>query len=302
MGYSRQLSTTQIQNLYKKLAEKFASGSINESIDTCQTYIKDYYHCYPLLVKICGLYVNHLELMVEATLKQKITSDIIALCQHIIKHSDELLVLQEAKTLLTITYLLSGQPQLALTQLGEQETAVLPNTALRAQCYIILGEPLKAEKSLQIGSFQYLISLVQTLTDYMPLQLHNEALFENIYLRINSISETFNLPELHPNTTIRTHYMAAIGYVQFNKNDLALNCLKRYVSEIKTHLFPIKLRGDDFFTHITAWFNEMNISLDPPRDPAFVKQTLVQSLMHPAFQSLQTNQDFKQLQFELTKI
>ena len=302
MGYSRQMSATQIQALYKSMTESFATLKIDDAIANCRDYVKDYYHCYPLLVKICGLYVNHLDLITDATAKESFIKEIIDLCEHINKHCDDFHILMESKTLISVTYLMSQQPELALKQIGPDEKILLPESSLRAQCYLLLGQPAKAEKSLQIVSYQLLLCLVQSLIDYLPLQMQNQALFEETYRRANLIVEAFNMSNLHPATTTKLYYVAAIGYMQFGQHETALLLLKKFAYDIKQHLFPLKLKGDSFFNLIPAWFEEMHIALDAPRDPVLVKQSLMQSLAHPAFTAIHTHPEFVQIQHDLQQL
>jgi len=302
LGYSRQLNHQQIQNVYKALAEQFATGEIDEALNKSSHYVKEYYHCYPLIVKICGLYLNHLELIVDVDVKQKVLKDIIHLCNHVTKHCDKLSLLQEAKLLLSLTYLFNQQPQLALEHIGEEQTLIIPETSLRAQCYATLGKEAQAQKTLQVGLYQTTLNLMQMLIDYLSLQFNNKEQFEETYKRACAVSDAFNLAKLHPTTHVRLHYVGALGYAQFQQHDIALSLLKRYVKDIKENLFPLQLKGDAYFTQITSWFEEVNISLDPPRDPSVVKQSLIQSLLHPAFQALHSYADFTQLQHDLNKL
>ncbi|MBP8031648.1 MAG: helix-turn-helix transcriptional regulator, partial [Acetobacterium sp.] len=59
MGYSPQLTPEAIKALYHRLADDFASIPFDEVLAECETIIKKYYSCFPLLLQMAVLLVNH---------------------------------------------------------------------------------------------------------------------------------------------------------------------------------------------------------------------------------------------------
>ena len=59
MGYEPQLSKEQIQKIYQDLSEEFVSNSFTETMKKSQELVKKYYSCYPFLLQICVLWINH---------------------------------------------------------------------------------------------------------------------------------------------------------------------------------------------------------------------------------------------------
>ena len=66
MGYSPQLTATDIKNLYHRLADNFAAKPVAEVLAECQAIIKKYYSCFPLLLQMAVLFANHHMLAADA--------------------------------------------------------------------------------------------------------------------------------------------------------------------------------------------------------------------------------------------
>ena len=59
LGYEPQLTKTQIRTLYCQLSERFATDPFEEVLGQCREIIKEYYSCFPLLLQMGILLVNH---------------------------------------------------------------------------------------------------------------------------------------------------------------------------------------------------------------------------------------------------
>ena len=62
MDYQPQMTKEDIRALYKNLSGKFASEPLETVLTECRTIIKKYYSCFPLLLQMGILMINHLEL------------------------------------------------------------------------------------------------------------------------------------------------------------------------------------------------------------------------------------------------
>jgi transcriptional regulator with XRE-family HTH domain len=59
MGYAPQLTKEDIRKLYHKLASRFAAEPFDDVMAECRTLIKKYYSCFPMLLQMSALLVNH---------------------------------------------------------------------------------------------------------------------------------------------------------------------------------------------------------------------------------------------------
>ena len=65
LGYTPQLSKTEIINLYQELALKFTYQPVEDVLQEAENYIGKYYACLPLLLQMSLLYINHYNLLAK---------------------------------------------------------------------------------------------------------------------------------------------------------------------------------------------------------------------------------------------
>lgn len=59
MDYTPQMTKEDIRKLYQKLALQFANAPFEETLAECRSVTKKYYSCFPLLMQMATLLVNH---------------------------------------------------------------------------------------------------------------------------------------------------------------------------------------------------------------------------------------------------
>ena len=62
LGYEPQMSRQAIRIICAKLRKAFAEEPFEQAHDACKRLVRDYFSCYPLLVQIASLYLNHMNL------------------------------------------------------------------------------------------------------------------------------------------------------------------------------------------------------------------------------------------------
>ena len=70
MNYSPQMTGPDIKKLYHKLAKDFSEKPFEEVYEECMAIIKKYYSCFPLLLQMCALLLNHY-MMAESKARQE---------------------------------------------------------------------------------------------------------------------------------------------------------------------------------------------------------------------------------------
>ncbi len=81
ISYTPQMEQEDIKNLYHRLAEAFSEEPFDEVMMECREMIKKYYSCFPLLIQMGVLFINHhmltedtdkrIEMLEEATKRQR---------------------------------------------------------------------------------------------------------------------------------------------------------------------------------------------------------------------------------------
>ena len=59
IGYEAQMSKEQIRRCYAELCRDFAERPFQEVLEKTRTLVRRYYSCYPFLLQVCVLYLNH---------------------------------------------------------------------------------------------------------------------------------------------------------------------------------------------------------------------------------------------------
>lgn len=126
---------------------------------------------------------------------------------------------------------------------------------------------------------------------------------EETIRRIIGIMELYHLETLHPNVAAQFQFQSAIVYAVNEREEEALAALHRFEKCVDRLLETeqIELHGDDYFNQLDAWIDRLPLGSMAPRDKSFIRQSLRESLAHPAFDSIKEQDKFQKLVHRLTK-
>lgn len=283
MGYEPQMTKKDIKKLYHRLSSEFATQPFENVLGECQRVIKKYYSCFPLLLQMAVLLVNHHMLAEEKKRQEAILEEAIELCRRVKIESEDVWLSKDATSLEAACYLMLQQPQAVLDLLGESIRPIPTDYEIVAQAYQAVGNVSKAIEVTQVSMYQHLISLVGATPTYLLLNTDNINKVENILKRALSVAEIYDLDRLHPNTMARTYFMAAHVYGLQGDADKALEMLQKY-ADICSSSFSYSLHGDSFFDAIDGWFADFDLGAEAPRNEALIKESMLQSVLsNPVF-------------------
>lgn len=296
IGYSPQMTKEDIKKLYHRLSSEFSSQPFDEVLAECRAIIKKYFSCFPLLLQMVILLVNHHMLAKEKETQEKLLQEIIDLCVRIKTESDNVWLSKQANSMEAMCYMILQKPQEVLALLDETTKPILSDETILANAYYMTGNFQKAKEILQVNTYQHLLSIVGASPTYLLLHIGETAKFEEILKRILSISDTFELDILHPNVAVQLYLAAAQGYATQGNLEKALKMLNKYADICTLSFFPIKLHGDAFFDCINEWFGEFDLGTTPLRDEKLVKESMIQAIItNPAFSVLSEQPKFKSI-------
>lgn len=307
IGYEPQLSKEQIRKLYTELSEDFSCLPFEEVMDKSRALTRKYYSCYPFLMQICILWLNHYMLAGDVQAQHKILCEAKALSSHIIEDCKILPLCNDAVTLKAMLDMLLGNATDALDSLTSVYNPVLlsnQSDAILIQAYAMAGQTEEAKNQAQISMYMHMLSLVGTSTYYMSLNAASLDICEATMKRMDSIIKAYNLEYLHPNTTAGYHYQAAIVYAINNLTDSALTQLDNYAGNVISLLSNgnYKLHGDDYFTRLEVWFEQLDLGINPPSSPKTVADSLMTTLENPVFAPLKDSDRFQSIRRRLEKL
>lgn len=308
IGYTPQLSKEQIQNLYQKFCKKFAECPFEEVMSETQGYVKRYYSCYPFLLQICILWLNHCNMAKNGERQTEICLSIDRLCGHIKSNCKDIRIHGNAVVLQALIYFQTGRIQEIVDEL---ESFSAPNqfrnqsSVLLAQAYAMLGNAEKADGFAQISMYDNIMNLLANAVCYLLIHTEHLSVCEKTIERIEQIAEIYKIADLNPNSLASFEYQAAICYLAHEKKQNALEHIDKYIlclfklfSSAKLHL-----HGDAYFNRIEEWFDkECDNGTNAPRNRKVVLEDAKKTLEAPPFTVLNGDAVFEKMKNRLKEL
>lgn len=295
MGYEPQLTKADIRKLYHKLTAEFSSAPVDEVMVHCREIVKKYYACFPLLLQMGMLLVNHSALAESPDKTASLLAEAKELFIRVKRESTDVALAKQALYMEANCRISLGEPDAALELLeGAGASVLLPVEALLSAAYRMTGENAKAKAALQIGMYQYIVSLFAIFPAYLSLSVNEGERYEEVLRRAFAIAEAFDLRRLHPSLLINLYIAAAQGYIALGRNEAALSMLQKYAQLVTGDIYPLRLHGDDFFDLVDEWLAESGMGTAPPRSEKTVRRSMADMVVNnPAFSALAHERRFQ---------
>lgn len=300
IGYNPQLSKEQIRKIYHDFTAKFASSPFDKVIVDVRELVKQYYSCYPLLLQICVLYLNHAQLAGGTEQILAVFAEARELTQHIIDNCTVPSVCSDAISVKAVLDLQLGKIDdviNALEPILDPERMSEQSISLLIQAYSMAGMNDKAVDFIQITLYTHLLTFVGLSTQYLAINAGNCESCYATMRRIDSLADAYNLCPLNPNIMAQFSFQAAITCLAFGDEKEALKRLDMYAECIKLLFqnFTDLLHGDDYFYNLDKFFSSLALGANPPRDRSLIKQSAINNLVTPALQSLADKPELKKI-------
>jgi len=276
-----------IKKLYHRLSSDFANKPMESVYGECRKIIKKYYSCYPLLIQMVVLYVNHQMLVEDQKKREAIVQEAADLCIRIKKESEDVWLSKEATSMEAICYLILKRPLEVIGLFDESIRPIAADDITIAQAYEMVGNKEMAKKVTQISMYQHMILLVSTASFYLIQNANDPKITEEILNRTLSVAKIYDLEHLHPNSMIQLYLTAGYVYSLQGNTGRSLDMLEKYKERCIHGFFPYNIHGDDFFDQVGGWFTEFDLGTNAPRDEKIIKESMLQGVIsNPAFASL----------------
>lgn len=305
IGYVPELSKEQIQRIYIRFSNDFATREYKEVESELKLLIKKYYACHAFILQMCILLFNHYQLAKDQA--RAVLDDIDHLCQHIIDDCEDIKICHDARIFQTMIQLQMGNFETAIKTLEyETDPSRLSNQSdsLMIMAYLMKNDMTKACSFAQIAMYQHLVSFIGIATQYIVMQKNDILAFEKTVSRIERVIDTYRIDRLNANTVCSFEYQTALVYLHFDNKECALDHLEKYVSVLKLLLGEgmICLHGDDYFHKIDEWIDSLDLGAHPPRDRKSVLKDVEISLENPAFDCLKESERFHMLKLQIKEL
>ena len=297
LGYSPQLTKEDIKKTYHQFSHEFATKPFEEVMEQCKQKIKKYYSCFPFLLAMIQLFLNHLALAKTEEMKKDILQQCILLSQRVKAESDSTSDFKSANTMEALAEMALGRSEAVIRLLDEKLVPYSGEDVMLIMAYQMQGEREYGDKVNQILLYQNVISTVTLLTNYLTLHMSEPDLLEQIYSQGKQIIDSFQLNEIFTNAVFGIHIVAAQGYLLHQEKEKALDALERYAEIVGGLQFPVRLKGNQYFTQVDTWLEDnILIGASAPIDKITLKANLVKTVdENPAFMSVKEDERYKKL-------
>jgi len=296
MDYQPQMTKEDIRRLYKKLSADFASKPFDSVMEECRGAIKKYYACFPLLLNLGTLMVNHIELQKDPKEAASLLEEAKALFARVRAECDDVSISKQALYMEALCCLASGEPNAALVLLEGQIAPALPPESILSSAYQMTGRIQEAKSVLQVGIFQNIVVLFNFFPAYLLLCADVPSKFNEVLRRSLAVAEAFDMRHLHPGVLVGIYICAAQGYVAQKNYDKALDMLQTYTEIVTSDIYPLCLHGDAFFDLLAGWLDKLDLGTELPRDEQTIRRSMCDAVLkNPAFAELAGKPRFQRI-------
>lgn len=300
MDFEPQMGKEDIRKLYLRLSVDFASQPFDEVLERCREIAKKYFSCFPLLFQIGALLINNSMESGDMDKTFAVIAEAKELFIRVKKESEDAELRQLALNMEAFCALTLGDPNEVIKLLEGTSRKIISTESLLAQAYQMTGKPREAKSALQVGIYQYMLSLFGAFPDYLMLCTDDPEQFDETYRRALAVAEAFGLKKLHPSILVKFYLFAAHGYTLLGNTDRALDILEEYAELVTGDIYPLQLKGDDYFNLIGGWFDELDLGTALPRDEKIVRQSMADGVVNnPAFTALADERRFHRIMKKL---
>lgn len=291
IGYQACLSREQISAYYEKWSKDCAIKPFEEIYEQTKQVIKNYYSCYPLLMEVAVLWLNHYMRVKEVTLQQQILGEIKNVCKRIYEQAQDSFLCTNAKKIESMVYLLENKPQEVIETyepIFEKGDFLLEPNILLIQAYEMVGNIKKADRYNQMTTYMHLVNLVTYGIHDLFLHQADMERCNTTIQRLEAVCASYKMKELNTNLWLQFVYQKAVIYAANGQKEDAVEELNSFIEEsIKFIKKGFEFHGDAYFEQIKDCFEQMKLATNAPRDERTVLESILSALEHPAFVGLQ---------------
>jgi len=297
LGYSPQLTREDIKKMYKQFASDFAAKPFEEVMERCNEAIKKYYSCFPFLLAMIQLLLNHSVLAKTEEEKKEILQQCIMLSRRVKEESGDTSDFKSANSMETLAEMALGNTEGVIRLLGEKLVPYSGDDVMLIMAYQMQGDNDQAKSVNQILLYQNVINTLTLLNNYLTLHMAEPVLFETIYSQAKQLIDAFQMKEILTNAVFGIHIAAAQGYLMQQDKEKALNALEQYANTVCGYKYPLKLKGNDYFNQVDTWLEEnITIGTSTPLDDAAIKMNFIKMVEeNPAFAPLKEDENYKRI-------
>lgn len=302
IGYRPQLDRASIRKIYARLAGDFAIKPFAETYAESREMIDTFYACDPLLFAMGQLYLNYHTQTDDPAIRAQMLEEAADLFARVRSRTEDSSLARTALQTEALVRIFQQNPEEALLLLENETQELMTSESVIAHAKMATGDIEGAKEALQVGIYLRLVLLTDLMVGYLALTGGEEIVWRETLRRLRAVSGTFQLRNLHPAMEIKILLTGAQAAAKLDEA-WALDLLEECTELVSAALFPIQLRGDDYFDRMDGWISESVLSEDPPRDEKTIRTSVAESVLsNPAFRGLAKNPRYHRIKRRLERI
>lgn len=299
IGYEPQLAKEQIQKIYRDLCKDFAEKPFEEAYEKSESLVKQYYSCYLFLFQICVLWLNHVMLAEGQERQMEVIHRIVDLCDRILENCKSVEICNDAIMMKALANLQCGKAQEAIDGIEELVNPYrLANQSdsLLIEAYRMTNQVEKADSFAQMSMYLHLLLLIGDGIQFLGIHMQEREICDETIRRLEQVIDLYHMDKIHPNVVASYLCQAAAYFCIHGEFEAAIKRLQRYVRIIiiatDKEMF---LCGDDYFTKLDGWFENLDLGTQMVRDKKLVLQSARMGLENPVFAPLRDMEEFAKI-------
>lgn len=304
IDYEPQMDKDRIHKLYIRLSGEFGAENFESVYSEVKDIVRRYFSCYPLILQMTVLLVNHNSLAKTPEMKKEVLDYAESLSEKLIRESTDAWVVGQAKSLKATIYMIGGEYNKIINVLDEDIRPIVMNETILATAYTNTGQNEKAEECLQIYMMNYLMGIAGNMPLLLMNNLQNKDRKINIIDKMLALEKIFDLDSFQPNTMAQMYMCIAYSYVVDGDKDKAIKMLERYCNICTKDFSSFRLHGNEFFDKVDIWLENFNLGRDTPRTESVVRADMKSAIADsPCYIPLHDEPEFKRIieRLELSK-
>ncbi|HKL80461.1 MAG TPA: hypothetical protein VJ888_08510, partial [Mobilitalea sp.] len=234
---------------------------------------------------------------------REVIEAVLEMFKRVEKSSEDVSLAKQALILQSLCYLSLEQPIEAIDLLEEMEETFLRPEMLLIKAYQMKGDMEKALEYLQGFVYVSLMNILGAAPDFFRIYATDQVKMEQMFKIYRSLSELFELEQLHPASLLQLHLAAGMVFAEQGEKDKAMDSLEYCVELMyKSNKGNFVLKGNDIFNLLESYLKEVNVDTLAPRDSVTIWNDFTNLfLTNPAFDPLREEERYKKLIRRLDK-
>lgn len=224
MGYQPQMTEKNIDLLYADLTDKLLNCSADEVFSECRTYIKKYYFCWQLILRMSEFMYNHYTFSCKP---DSVLSEILEYTERISNQCDNGNITKRAGYIKTCCLIKLGDLESAEVSAEKLIEPVTNTPVLLSFIYNVQGKAVENE--------QIILSYIEQNLQLIFTAIPNACIFsdkdheEYLLKKFSSLLMLFKAEKYYPEHLLRFYFTAAIVYCNIGKTENALKYLWDFI-------------------------------------------------------------------------